>query len=330
MENIKNKLPKKLTVFFGNDGLSMSEANYIANLIKEMNKTIKSEIEQVKSAKESFLYDGETITRDSVKIDLKEKCVEEGELYALSSWLREGIKSKEELLDYVKNINKDDELIRFFDLELPKTPEELGVNPPVMKPIVSPKNYTEDDIIGEMNIAERAEYYSLEAKAAHIGKKIHDNGKISKLREEILNFQDFKVETYNCNGGTKDCIVKREKKYTNTEIDETFFFLQNKHREYEKKLNFYKARIKNDLSDKNAKEMARYSKEYNDAKKEYDNKTLEYNSAYINFKNTFNSLLNEASEKRVKLLNDISKWKIVIPNMHKENVDKILALTASE
>ncbi len=37
-------LPNSLSVFFGTDGLSMSEANHIANMAKELNKSVAGDI----------------------------------------------------------------------------------------------------------------------------------------------------------------------------------------------------------------------------------------------------------------------------------------------
>jgi hypothetical protein len=332
MKELKEKLPNNLTVFFGKEGLSMSEANHISDMIKEKNKSVYAEIEQAGVVKETLLFEGEQLITDPKKVNLKEKCLEEGELYAISSWLREAVKSKEQLINFVKN-KKEVDLVEFFGLGLPKTPSEQGVLEPKMKEVIPPTEYTEWDIIGEMNIAERAEYYSVEAKSAHIGKKIHNKGKISQLRDEILNFKNFRMVTYNGQNGTRDYAVKRELKYNINEINDIFFYLQKKHREYEQKLNFYKADIKNKLATKNAEEKARYSKEYNEAKNVYENEMKEYNAAYKNFSNSYNSIVNEANEMQVNTINEISKWKIVVPNVFKEKIDSLLkdiASTASE
>jgi hypothetical protein len=355
-------LPNHLNVFFSTTGLTMSEANHVANIAKELAIGIQAQIENTSEVKETVDYSGKEIElTSSKKIDnLQELCMKEGEIYGLAAWLREGIKAKEIAnkyladLDVSKFLSNDEAKIFNEKPEQPEYPEKPKYPdyPDVPDYPVMPELFSEISIIGEFNIKERAEYYILEAKAAHLGKKIHNDGKITTMRKELHNFKAFRVQNFNWGQGTRDYPVKREQLYTIQEIDDLFFFLQKEHREVEKRLNYYKARIKNDINLKNQKLLADYNIKYSKVRREIELIDTKYNQDITAIDTKYNQaveLLNIkfnqehkvwqakasemtilAEERRLHDINTLANLKIAIPNELQNVLDFVQIFSKKE
>lgn len=292
-------LPTKHTVFFTAEGesVSMSEANHVANLCGEISKSLASSIQSAGAFQETVNVDGNCVVlRNPSKIDLVEASTKEGEVYALSAWLREGIKAKDALLNLVQGADTD-KFANEGEFPTYKIP-----NPPQLQ------IFTEDDAIGEFTIAERAEYYRLEAFAAHIGKRIHssnkEDGVVAKVRDQVISFTPSRMVRFESGPGPKDYPSTCTLIYTTEEVDKAFFSLQELHREYNSKLNAFKARIKNLMTLRNTE----YRKAYNQALNEYE-------SVQESYRASINKFRSQMEERRLALVKQIAGYKIVIPNV---------------
>lgn len=219
------------SIFLGDKGLSSSEANHVANTIKEVCERLNTELNQVGMMNSHIhLTTGTHPYRVATKMtDLPSKLLRDGLLYALSAWLREGIKAKNAL-----NLAVINATYRDFDIEAPKAEGTL-------MPMISGKTDTQL-ILENFSIKEYADYLALEAKAAHIGKKIHGSQSLlHKWRDAIVNFKPIEFVTQR----GPEYVVENKLVYTLEEMDAVYFMMQKEHRENEKKLNYYKAKLEN-------------------------------------------------------------------------------------
>lgn len=277
--------------FLDTKGLTTAEANYTANIIKELCERISNEIKQLTLFKGTLNFQGKQTEYNKVyKVEnLEEKCLEEGNLYALSAWLREAIKAKEALLKQVENDNFDISLLN--EVNYGKATSLL----------------TEDEVKYSLPINELAEYLAYEAKAAHIGKKVHPNGIFEQWFNMIKNTPKVQINEIN-----KDYIVEFDQVVDEKDLYQTYFILQKEYREAEQKVNYYKTKVKNLLNEKN--------QEINQKNKALQDKF----SQDLEIQNSKNLALQaEINNLRGQKLKDVSELKIIIPNELQKTLDYV-------
>lgn len=277
--------------FLDTKGLTTAEANYTANIIKELCERISNEIKQLTLFKGTLNFQGKQTEYNKVyKVEnLEEKCLEEGNLYALSAWLREAIKSKEALLKQVENDNFDISLLN--EVNYGKATSLL----------------TEDEVKYSLPINELAEYLAYEAKAAHIGKKVHPNGIFEQWFNMIKNTPKIQINEIN-----KDYIVEFDQVVDEKDLYQVYFTLQKEYREAEQKVNYYKAKIKNLLNERN--------QEINQKNRALQDK-LSQDLEIQNSKNL--ALQAEINNLRGQKLKEVSELKIIIPNELQKTLDYV-------
>lgn len=146
-------------VFFGENGLTSTSANHVANLAKEYVqetesqlaniKLYKSEVALIGTDNKQLLSDGLT-DEDLQNIETGLNQVTEAK--SLIAWLREAIKARSASLNEAEAVT------------IEEWAAELGLTLPV-KP-VKKAAVTKEDIIDRMNIKERNRIFALETKAA--------------------------------------------------------------------------------------------------------------------------------------------------------------------
>ena len=286
---------KTTSIFLGTKGLSQSEANHTANISKEIAETVSGEISGMslfkKTLNDTF---GKTAYNFVKRVDdLKTKCMEEGKIYALSAWLREGIKAKATMLAMI----------------LSASAEDLGfaTNGEPEQPILE-ETPQEADMINGLSIADRAEYLTCEAKAAHIGKKVHSKGLIPQWKHQLAMQQPVEF----IQGTNAHMRIDIEQIISLKEVDELFYELQKEHREVESRLNYYKAMLHNLFN----QEVARINSANAEVIEAYRTKQADYRTRY-----EVSSKLAEA--KRALLLKEISDLKVIIPDSLQETLDYV-------
>lgn len=275
--------------FLGKQGLTSAEANYTANVIKELCEKINMEIGNMSLFTAVLTKDGNqhSFTKEKKVEDLQQKCMEEGNLYALSSWLREGIKDKDKLIASV-----DSDLFGFNLIEN-KTSLNLLDLP------------NEELIKRELSIEEIAEYLSCEAKAAHIGKKVHPNGIFEKWFREIKNTPTLQLHPDN-----KDLIITLTQVVMEEDLYKIYFNLQAEYREAEQRVNYYKSKIKTLLAEKT---------------REVNNKNIEIRTKYqeelISLNSENYTIQKQIDNARIEKVKELSELKIIIPNKLQATLD---------
>lgn len=262
---------EKDKIFFAEEGITLTSANYIANLAKESYKKIESQLNNVvfytteigllgsrdmntlKEGMSSYVLD--TIEEQLMKI---------AQLKSLIAWLREAIKAKENLIREAQKLS-DEEIAKALGISIPDFPTQY-----IRK--------TEDNVVGAWGIKQRNRYYYLDTVCATIGTYIHPSGSFSEAREDLMKIVS---ERFTTNGNGRDLVIyKRTPTVGVSEVDDAFFKLQNKYREFQAELNSMKHQIEVELQEDDREKSALESKEA----QEYRGERLAVNAKISEYK----------------------------------------------
>jgi hypothetical protein len=309
-----------LSKYFGKNGITSSQANFIADQIKERNKKVASQIASTAAYEEILLgYKGmdAIALNSSEQVNYTELAQEEGKLYALSAWLREAINARGQLINFYSTCG-----VNVFG-EAPEWKKQAPTKPTVLPPVSA----TMEDILADFSVAELAEYFQLQACAAHLGKHIHQDGKISEVRSETLNHLEKITDFRKIDDVSYP--LRRVAVYGVAEIDEHFNTLQNIHRSFEQKLNNYKARLMNGITDLNVARQTEYRNELDRVNRQYDLEASEYNREFAAYNGAYNDFSSKMANLRSLKVKEVSGWKIIIPKNLQDIYDSV-AIVKSE
>ncbi len=274
-------------VFFGENGLTSTSANHVANLAKEYVqetesqlaniKLYKSEVALIGTDNKQLLSDGLT-DEDLQNIEAGLNQVTEAK--SLIAWLREAIKARSASLNEAEAVT------------IEEWAAELGLTLPV-KP-VKKAAVTKEDIIDRMNIKERNRIFALETKAATFGKYVHPDGNFAKARKDYLKKQSAQNEI---DGSGRDALIYHYEPTCDPDIIENVFFaLQRVHRETQAELNG----ILHDIDEKIRTENQIAESEYYQALSAYQVEMEKFQSRF--------------KYDKAEILKRIAALKIIIPN----------------
>lgn len=270
-------------VFFGEEGITQTSANFIANQTKEYIQSLEQELDvNFIDSSISLLNNPESVqvvSNGITNIDnINKRLFIIGKCKSLIAWLREAIKAKEELItsnisfeDYCKTFNKD-----------------IPIEPSI------PTKITKEDLISKWNIKERNEYYFLEAIVSVYGKYIHPEGKFSRARKELIN--KINNPTSYREDGINTIIKNYSPSIPLEKVDKKFFELQKEWREYQARFNSIKNKLDLEIQEITAKQNKQYSEDLK-----------LYHTIYKQITSEYNSFVYDEKVKR-------SKLKIIIPN----------------
>ena len=272
------------SIYLGEKGVTSTSANFLANLAKEIIRDTEQKLRKLRFYNTDVeLINGEkkTLQYNTVELDsLKTMLNTISSMYSFCAWVREAIKAKEALTEKASMYNIFD-YGRDHGVEIPERPND-------------PKEVTIQDIIDEMSIKERNRYLTIETFAATFGKYIHPDGAIAQARE---TFQEKMAEPTYISGSGRDMVIYTYKSPNSIDdVEDTFIALQGKQREYEKQLNALKFKLREEANKRNSQNQA------------------EFQLAYNEFRSQYNIVHAEAEKVRIKLMEDVSKLKIVIPD----------------
>lgn len=292
----------KNQIFFSQDGqgLSSTSANFVANNAKEAYQNIDSILENIQfyettiklldSNAEAYLLE-EGIT----SVDFEKYLDEKAQLQSLIAWLREAIKAKEEITKSIR-ILTNEEIIEILNLECPIAPTKDAV-------------LTEDEYLASLSVKERNRYYWLETLCSVYGKFVHPNGNYANARKKLSRVLQ---KPHVVSGSGKDITIT---KYTPTvsidTVDEKFFELQQKYREYQAELNGMKHKMELAISASQDAADTKYQKEY----ALYSTKLNELNNECVIYKN---QRLKEARDLKIIIPNDLQSVYQKVSQMGKE------------
>lgn len=292
-------------VFFKDGFLTSTEAQNICNVANEVIARLTESINSVQFYNTSITSivssDNEVCAgRGTTDIAwIQDAIIKIGQNNSLIAWLKEAIKNKNEAIAEVSAMCIQD-WSEYKNYSMPKSPSRKAT-------------VTKEDIIRNLEATELNKYFTLQSKAAAIGKFIHETGSISRAK---IMLNKVVAEPNKISGAGRDTVIYR---YTPSvkadDVDNMFLSLMSEHRNLNAQLNFIKAKAveeanKQNIANEQEYQKARtaYSKEYND----WLDKTEDLQSR-------FNQYIITEKEK-------ISKLKINVPDSLMETYKSIKAL----
>ncbi len=283
------------SVFFGQEGMTSTSANYYANIAKEIQEAAAERLNNVRFFNASVAVIGsdnkQLMIAGNTDLEFIEKDLkEQSEMFTFCAWVREAIKVKEQMQREVMNLSIGEWL------------EQQGIEAPVQPEYPKmTKEVKEQDIIDSWDINKRTKYLRLDTFAAHYGKFIHPKGAYSNARKEAHNAVNQPIVK---EGTGRDMILYyRNSSVPIEEVDTRFLQLQDTYRQFEKELNQMKASIKDEINDKTRQNNEEYEKKID----EWKIVNTEYNSKWAELRSQFTTW-------RTNELERISKLKITIPD----------------
>lgn len=283
-------------VFFGENGLTSTSANFIANQAKEYVESLKeyldttsfmdSTIELIGSNEETLSHKGFSSTEVSKVSETLDAIVK---AYSLIAWLREALKAKAKL---------ETECNKYTFV---KWAEDNGIEiPESVNPVYE---LTEEDVISKWSIKDRNKYITAQTFCSVYGKYIHPDGAFNKARKELFKKRFDSIEYTECGSNT---IIHRYTPTVNQQVvDDTFKALQRKWRDNQAIVNSYKHKVELTIQEDYLAKSDKYKAEIEEYKTEYDKVINDYN-VYMK-----------------KLRAKYAALKIVIPNDLREIYDII-------
>ena len=292
-------------VFFKDGFLTSTEAQNICNVANEVIARLTESINSVQfynTSITSIVSSDNEVCAGKGTTDIawiQDAIIKIGKYNSLIAWLKEAIKNKEEALDKLSDMRIQD-WSEYENYPAPKSPSRKA-------------SVTKEDVIRNLEAIELNKYFTLQSKAAAIGKFIHETGSISRAK---IMLNKVVAEPNKISGAGRDTVIYR---YTPSvkadDVDNMFLSLMSEHRNLNAQLNFIKAKAVEEANKQNIaneqefqKARTAYSKEYND----WLDKTEDLQSR-------FNQYIITEKEK-------ISKLKINVPDSLMETYKSIKAL----
>lgn len=319
MDKFKKFIAEDKVTYFSEKGESMSDANNIKGKCTQIMEIVRGTFEAAGASKETLHFDTKDVTRrEPIKLgpdEIKNLAGKDGEVNALNGWYARAIESKNLLIMGIRNAAMD----KF--LEGDEKFKEAKFTETFDTPVPKLKTVTEETIFGTWSPNERAELLLQEQKCVALGKLIHKGQKLHQLYTAPLAKTSKFEKLPSGTGHEKAYPVTVEPLYTSKEITsirEVYLKLHDQHRELEKKVNWYKAKMNNELNETMAEAQKTYAGEIT----EWQKKQSEFNERSNQFllqARMFNSQLGaKCEERRAKLVKEASAVKIFLPEALRE------------
>jgi hypothetical protein len=292
-------------------GLSMSQAQSISNLCNQRAQNIADQLDSVNNVSKSITIGGVSYEQQEaipLPTNVTELLKEKARLHATQAFLMEAIKSKDQELVALRKMSYVHDVLAPERQE----PERISLLDSV----------DEDWGWKQLTDSEYNEYLEQEAYASHIGQFIHKRGILSVLREQITKIASLEWITIKDGEKTPVKVVKH---HTAAGLNAKHEELAKLHREYEQRVNYYKAKVKNLVSDENAR-IARVNadmlNEYNRLEAEYN---TQYQIAYTEWSSARKAAQQEAEVERETLIKETAALRISVDPRFQDVIDMFLA-----
>lgn len=282
-------------VYFSNEGITSTAANYYANIAKESQEAATERLNGVKFFNTSVAVIGsnerQLMSEGNSDLEFIRQDLETlASMNAFCAWVREAIKEKDSQMA----------LVNVMSIEV--WAKENGIDIPVA-PVCprDPSPISEKTVIDAWDANKRNRYLRLEAYAAVFGKYIHPRGTYSEARKEAhvaLNNPITKEGT-----GRDMVLYYTEPSVSIDAVDSLFMTLQEQHRSYEKELNQMKAEIKETVNNLTRQAYDQHQIALDNWKEE----SRAFNAAWTELRSKF-------VKWRTNELERISNLKITIPD----------------
>lgn len=220
-------------------GLSLSQAQSISNLCFQRTQDIANQLGVINNSEKTLKIGSDTYIEtvgNPIPKNIIDLILEKGLLHATQAFLMENIKAKDSLLKELK--------------------AKCYVSPLVEPAYPNMQSYSLLELVDEkwgweqLSVAEYNEYLDAEAHAAHIGQFIHKGEKLDVLRKELSTIKTLEWMTIKDGEKTPLKVVIH---HTPDGLLEIHNQLATLHRKYEQKVNYFKAKVKNLVTEENAR-----------------------------------------------------------------------------
>jgi hypothetical protein len=294
----------------GSTGLSMSDAQSASNMANQIATSIERDLKKINnyskhitvSGNEKTLLKGVIMPENVVEL-VKKKA----QCHALQAFLMESISLKEELMKEEKN------RVFITDLVEPARPQlKSYVNLPLV-----------DETFGwnQLSDSEYNEFLENEAIASHYGQFIHNGSILDNLRKEIdtvPSIEWFELEK------DKKTPVDIDVHHDKTKLDSLHTEFSHLHREAEKKVNYFKAKVKNLVSNENSRIEKLNAEGMEAVRVENKKLTDQYNIEQVDYSSKYQVEFKEFQSKKETTVNELSALKIVVDPRFKVLLDEII------
>jgi len=298
-----------------NKGLSLSQAQSISNLCNQRAREIASQIVGVNNYSKTVEVNGKThITQVGVKLpeNIVELLKEKAKLHACQAFLMENMKAKDAMLKIAKNEQPD-----YAGITVPKRPVAELMD--IKNRLLSEVN--EDWGWEQLSATELNEYFEAEAFASHIGQFIHKDGILDHLRIELPNIPP--VEWMSIKDGEKTP-VEIKVHHKSEDLLKIHEELAALHRQYEQRVNYFKAKVKNLVTAENARIAKHNSDLQNEAEAVNNKLNAEFDTAFKAYTEKTKSVNAEFEKSRQEKIKTIASMRIQIDSRFQDTIDMFL------
>lgn len=279
MKNLTKKNP-----YYGNMGLTSSEANFICERIKERLKPIVYEVNNINT--HTVTVDGEAYDSNKRVENIEEKLKEIAELYSVSAYLRTAIKEKDKRIDDIVAKSRTAYNEAKDEIKKEEISEEFVENPDF------------ETFLATLELESQVEYNNAYERNAVLNKSIKD---INKILDAIVKTPLIQIE----NSKQQEIKTERFPLYSQEELKKLISDLNEEITEHNIVLDKYKQLYK----EYEVKCKEEYQEEAERIEYEYEDKVeklkLEKKTEYI-----------QAKEQ-------VANYRIIVPNKYKEVIAEL-------
>jgi len=297
-------------------GLSLSQAQSISNLCHQRATEIGKQLMAVNNYTKKITVDGVShVTVKGVKLpdNVVDLLKEKAKLHACQAFLMENMKAKEDLLTSAKK-------------ETYQLPDGLKSIMPEKPKFVTPATLSNvEEAYGweQLTAAEYNEYLEAEAYASHIGLFIHNEKSIlGGLRNEINSIPA--IEWMVVKGDGTKSPVNIEVHHTPEGLLKVHEELAGLHRGFEQKVNYYKAKVKNLTTERNAEIAKANADAQNDAEKQNNDLQVVYETAMKKVHESLNTAKAEFEKERQAKIKAAAVLRIDVDQRFQEVINTFL------
>jgi hypothetical protein len=275
-------------------GLSLSQAQSISNLCFQRTQDISSNLSVINNAEKTLKIGNETYIEtvgNKIPANVVDLLLEKALLHATQAFLMENIKAKDSLLKELK--------AKYFISPLTE-PDYPNMHSAILLPLVDEKWGWD-----QLSLSEYNEYLEAEAYAAHIGQFIHKDCKLDILRKELSTIKTLEWMTIKDGEKTP---LKVSVHHNQAQLLDIHNNLAALHRKYEQRVNYFKAKVKNLVTEENARI----------SKVNADEQAI-VNNSNKKMEDTFSELLRVYRAENLRLIQDFEKTR-------QEDIQKVAGL----
>lgn len=288
-------------------GLSLSQAQSISNLCNQRALDISAELNGINNVEKKLKIGEETYIETvgkPVPSNLTELLLEKAKLHATQAFLMENVKAKDTLIRDVRYKSLE---VDFFE---PKRPKLETFN--------SLDEVDEDFGWSELTSNEINEYIEAEAYAAHIGQFIHKHGALDSLRKELPTIKT--LEWIEVEHGKKTPLMVTIH-HTNEQLLDIHNELATKHRQYEQRVNYFKAKVKDLTTAENARVARHNADGYNKINAANEILNSQYQKEYQTYMAELTRLREVLELERQTEISEISSLRINVDPRFQDVID---------